>query len=94
MRREKRAGLRFPVGRIERFVRATRPAGRLSNSAPIYLTAVLEQVARQILGFAIAEARGRKSSRVQAKHLDAALRHSELRRLFGDDRVYIGGVVV
>jgi len=95
VRKEKLAGLRLPVGRIERFVREKRPARYLSRGAPVYLAGLLEHVARQILAAGIAEAVAHKTGRVQAKHLDAGIHQpaGDLARLFERDTVFVGGVV-
>lgn len=44
-----KAGLQFPVGRIARFLRKGRYAQRLGTGAPIYLAAVLEYLAAEVL---------------------------------------------
>ena len=40
--RSKKAGLKFPVGRVARYLKVGNYADRLSAGAPIYLSAVLE----------------------------------------------------
>ena len=40
--RNARAGLIFPIGRIERYLRGVNKAPRLGTGAPVYLAAVLE----------------------------------------------------
>lgn len=44
-----RAGLQFPVGRIGRFLKAGRYAQRIGAGAPIYLAAVLEYLAAEVV---------------------------------------------
>lgn len=44
-----KAGLQFPVGRIARFLKKGRYAQRVGSGAPIYLAAVLEYLAAEVL---------------------------------------------
>lgn len=44
-----RAGLQFPVGRICRFMKAGRYADRIGTGAPIYMAAVLEYLAAEVI---------------------------------------------
>lgn len=46
-----RAGLQFPVGRIARFLKKGRYAQRMGTGAPIYMAAVLEYLAAEVLKF-------------------------------------------
>src|SRR6185312_8384314 len=50
--RSSRAGLQFPVGRISRFLRKGRYGARIGAGAPVYLAAVLEYLAAEILELA------------------------------------------
>lgn len=52
--RSSKAGLQFPVGRIARFLKAGKYAERVGAGAPVYLAAVLEYLAAEVvrvLGF-------------------------------------------
>lgn len=44
-----KAGLQFPVGRIARFLKKGRYAQRTGSGAPIYLAAVLEYLAAEVI---------------------------------------------
>lgn len=44
-----KAGLQFPVGRVARYLRNGRYARRLGTGAPIYLAAVLEYLAAEVI---------------------------------------------
>ena len=44
-----KAGLQFPVGRIARFLKQGRYAKRTGTGAPIYLAAVLEYLAAEVV---------------------------------------------
>ena len=47
--RSAKAGLTFPVGRVHRLLRRGNYAQRIGSGAPVYLTAVLEYLAAEIL---------------------------------------------
>ncbi len=47
--RSKKAGLTFPIGRVDRYLREGKYAERISDSASIYLAAVLEYLTAEIL---------------------------------------------
>lgn len=46
-----KAGLQFPVGRIARFLKKGRYAQRMGTGAPIYMAAVLEYLAAEVIFF-------------------------------------------
>merc|ERR1739845_259940 len=52
MTKAARAGLQFPVGRIARFMKQGRHAERVGAGAPVYLAAVLEYLAAEVLELA------------------------------------------
>ena len=47
-----KAGLQFPVGRIARLMKTARQAERVGAGAPVYLAAVLEYLAAEVLELA------------------------------------------
>lgn len=47
--RSHKAGLQFPVGRIARFLKAGKYADRVGAGAPVYLSAVLEYLAAEVI---------------------------------------------
>lgn len=47
--RSVRAGLQFPVGRIGRYLKKGRYAQRVGSGAPVYLAAVLEYLAAEVM---------------------------------------------
>lgn len=49
--RSSKAGLQFPVGRIARFLKAGKYAERVGAGAPVYLAAVLEYLAAEVIIF-------------------------------------------
>jgi len=92
--RSSRAGLQFPVGRISRFLRKGRYAARVGGGAPVYLSAVLEYLAAEILELAGNAARDNKRTRITPRHIQLAVRNDEeLNKLLGGVTIASGGVL-
>merc|ERR1712078_940977 len=92
--RSAKAGLQFPVGRIHRFLRKGNYAQRVGAAAPVYLAAVLEYLAAEILELAGNAARDNKKSRIIPRHLQLAIRHDdELNKLMKGVTIAQGGVL-
>ena len=92
--RSAKAGLQFPVGRIARFLRAQRVAARVGAGAPVYMAAVLEYLAAEILELAGNAARDNKKSRIIPRHIQLAVRNDEeLNKLLGGVTIAQGGVL-
>ncbi|XP_078284232.1 histone H2A-like [Rhinoraja longicauda] len=82
--RSSRAGLQFPVDRVHRLLRKGNYAERVGAGAPVYLDAVLEYLAAEILELAGNAARDNKKSRIIPRHLQLAVRNDEeLTKLLG-----------
>jgi len=60
--RSSRAGLQFPVGRIHRLLRKGNYSGRVGAGAPVYLAAVMEYLAAEVLELAGNAARDNKKT--------------------------------
>ncbi|KAK1318427.1 putative histone H2A.2 [Acorus calamus] len=89
-----KAGLQFPVGRIARFLKKGRYAQRVGSGAPIYLAAVLEYLAAEVLELAGNAARDNKKSRIIPRHLLLAIRNDEeLGKLLSGVTIAHGGVL-
>ncbi|GFR05352.1 histone H2A [Trichonephila clavata] len=73
-----RTGLQFPVGRIHRLLRKGNYAERVGAGAPVYLAAVLEYLAAEVLELEGNAARDNKKTRIIPRHLQT--RHPERRR--------------
>ncbi|EIM86746.1 histone-fold-containing protein [Stereum hirsutum FP-91666 SS1] len=92
--RSSKAGLQFPVGRIHRLLKRGNYAQRVGAGAPVYLAAVLEYLAAEILELAGNAARDNKKQRIVPRHLQLAIRNDEeLNKLLGDVVISQGGVV-
>ena len=92
--RSAKAGLQFPVGRIARYLLQGRYAARVGSGAPVYLAAVMEYLAAEILELAGNAARDNKRSRIIPRHLQLAVRNDEeLNKLLGGVTIAAGGVL-
>nr|XP_043635867.1 histone H2A [Erigeron canadensis] len=89
-----KAGLQFPVGRIGRFLKKGRYAQRVGSGAPVYLAAVLEYLAAEVLELAGNAARDNKKNRIIPRHVLLAIRNDEeLGKLLAGVTIAHGGVL-
>ena len=94
MTKAARAGLQFPVGRIARFMKQGRYAERVGAGAPVYLAAVLEYLAAEVLELAGNAAKDNKKSRIVPRHIQLAIRNDEeLNKLMSRTTIASGGVL-
>jgi histone H2A len=92
--RSKKAGLQFPVGRVHRYLKQGKYASRIGAGAPVYLAAVLEYLAAEILELAGNAARDNKKSRIIPRHVQLAVRNDEeLNKLLAGVTIASGGVL-
>ena len=92
--RSSRAGLQFPVGRVHRLLRKGNYAERVGAGAPVYLAAVMEYLAAEILELAGNAARDNKKTRIIPRHLQLAVRNDEeLNKLLAGVTIAQGGVL-
>ena len=92
--RSSRAGLQFPVGRVHRLLRQGNYAERIGAGAPVYLAAVMEYLAAEILELAGNAARDNKKQRINPRHLQLAIRNDEeLNKLLSGVTIAQGGVL-
>ncbi|CAN0881512.1 Probable histone H2A.4, partial [Linum grandiflorum] len=82
-----KAGLQFPIGRIGRYL-------KIGTGAPVYLAAVLEYLAAEVLELAGNAARDNKKSRIIPRHVLLAVRNDEeLGKLLAGVTIAHGGVL-
>ncbi|OAF68280.1 hypothetical protein A3Q56_03974 [Intoshia linei] len=92
--RSSKAGLQFPVGRVHRHLRKGNFANRVGAGAPVYLAAVMEYLAAEVLELAGNAARDNKKTRIIPRHLQLAIRNDEeLSRLLANITIAQGGVL-
>ena len=92
--RSAKAGLQFPVGRIARYLKKGKYAQRVGAGAPVYLAAVMEYLAAEVLELAGNAARDNKKTRISPRHLQLAVRNDEeLNKLLAGVTISQGGVL-
>ncbi|KAH7846215.1 hypothetical protein Vadar_011300 [Vaccinium darrowii] len=89
-----KACLQFPVGRVARYLKNGRYAKRIGVGAPIYLAAVLEYLAAEVLELSGNAARDNKKNRINPRHVLLAVRNDdELAKLLQGVTIASGGVL-
>merc|ERR1711948_18867 len=89
-----KAGLQFPVGRIARFMKEGKFAERIGAGAPVYMAAVMEYLAAEVLELAGNAARDNKKTRIVPRHIQLAIRNDEeLNKLLNSVTIASGGVL-
>ena len=92
--RSAKAGLKFPVGRLSRYLRRDKYAERIGSGASVYLAAVLEYLSAEILELSGNAAKDNKKTRIIPRHISLAIRNDdELNKLVGNCTVTSGGVL-
>ena len=89
-----KAGLQFPVARLNRYLRKGKYASRVGVGAGVYMGAVLEYLCAEILELAGNAARDNKRSRIIPRHVQLAIRNDEeLNKLLSGVTIAQGGVL-
>ena len=89
-----RAGLQFPVGRVGRLLRHAHYTERVGAGAPVYLAAILEYLAAEVLELAGNAAKDNKKTRIVPRHILLAIRNDEeLNKLMWNTTIAEGGVL-
>ena len=73
--RSKQAGLQFPVGRLQKYLRQQNIAPRISPNAAVYLAAILEYTSAEILELAGNKTRENKRKRINPRHILLAIKN-------------------
>lgn len=89
-----RAGVIFPVARIQRLLRNGNYAERIGTGSVVYLAAVLEYLCAEILELAGNASRDNKKLRIAPRHLLLAVKNDEeLSKLLAGVTISEGGVI-
>lgn len=92
--RSVRAGLVFPVGRVNRHLRKGNYAERFGAGASVYLAAVMEYLTAELLELAGNAAHDNKKCRITPRHLQLAISNDcELKKLLAKVTISQGGVL-
>ncbi|KAH6944803.1 hypothetical protein HPB50_005292 [Hyalomma asiaticum] len=91
--RSLRAGLTFPVGRVDNLLRKGRYAEHISGGAPVYLAAVLQYLTAEVLELAGNTACDSRKRRISPRHIQVAVHNDEeLHKLLVGVTIAEGGV--
>lgn len=94
MSKSKRVGLMFPVGRVSRYLRKGKFSPRVGGGAGIFLTAVLEYLACEVLELSGNASKDNKKTRIAPRHIQLAVRNDmELAKLLNTTTISNGGVL-
>ncbi|KAE8220060.1 hypothetical protein CF319_g6361 [Tilletia indica] len=89
-----RAGLQFPVSRVRTQLQRGSYANRILVGSAVFLSAVLEYLAAEVLELAGNAARDNKKLRITPRHIQLAVRNDEeLTRLIPNVTISEGGVL-
>ena len=75
--KSKKAGLQFPVGRVNRRLRIGLHRTRVGENAPVYLAAVLEYLAAEVLELAGNATKDFRKKIITPRHITLAVRNDE-----------------
>ena len=88
--RAEKAGIVFPVSRFNRHLRDSRKSKRVGAGAPVYLAAILEYAANEILEMSEKQL-GKKKKRISPMEIMRAIRSDqELNALLGGGAFFAG----
>ena len=92
--RSHKAGLQFPVGRIDRHLKLGKYSARTSATASVYLAGVLEYLTAEVLELAGKAALDNKRTRITPRFIFlAAESDEELKRILKGVTISGGGVI-
>lgn len=91
MSKSQKAGLTFPVARVNKYMKGNSGLKRVGGSSPIYMTAVIEYVAAEILELAGNKTKAASRKTINHEDLLAAIRlDSDLAKLLAGTSVCVG----
>ena len=87
-----RAGLQFPVARVERYLKSGYFAPRVSSTASVFMAAILEYLCAEVLEMAGNETIKHKRVRITPRHIFISVQNDEdLSELFESVTISRGG---
>lgn len=87
--RSEKAGLQFPVSKFNRHLRESKRTKRVGAGAPVYMAAVLEYVAAEVLELS-GNALGKRKRIGPQDIMNAVRKDDELNRLMNGFQVFVG----
>ncbi|OCF39022.1 hypothetical protein I317_07199 [Kwoniella heveanensis CBS 569] len=88
-----RAGLTFPVARLQRYMRQGRYAKTIATSAAVFMAASLEYLIAEVMEMGGNAAKDNKSKTIKPRHLKLAISNDDkFNRLIGKATIAQGGV--
>jgi histone H2A len=92
--RSARAGLQFPVSRVENLIRHYAVGcKRVGKGAPVYLAAVLEYLAAEVLELAGTAARDNNKVRITTRHMTLAIENDKELHVLWKHMTLSGGTI-
>ena len=89
--KSQKAGLTFPVARINRFMKGNSGTKRIGGSAPVYMTAVIEYVTAELMELAGNNTKKAGRKTVAPDDLTTALRgDADLAKVFAGHGIFVG----
>ncbi len=89
--RSSRLGLTLPISRVQTKLRATAGTKRVGSGASVYLTAIMDYIATEILEGAATEVLQQKKKKISPESVMTAVRNDrELNQVFAGTTVLIG----
>lgn len=89
--RAEKAGLTFPVSKVNKHLRDSHMSKRVGGGAPVYLAAVLEYFAAELIECAGTQLEGNKRKRISPQDVMRAVRNDQdLNKLVGGYSVFVG----
>ncbi|XP_045111258.1 histone H2A-beta, sperm-like [Portunus trituberculatus] len=89
-----RAGLQFPVARVQRYLRSGYFAPRVSATASVFMSAILEYLCAEVLEMAGKETMKHKRVRITPRHIFLSVqKDQDLSELFESVTISRGGYV-
>ena len=91
VRKEERAGINFPIGRVARYLREGHYAPSIGVKGAVSLSAILEYIVFELLDTVIPIVKEDKMTRIMPRHIVKAVREDDdLREFYGKTNTVFG----